>query len=89
MLADNCEARVRAQNPESEKTLREMIDDTIKTRLEQGQLDDTSLTLRELQIIADSYAASLRGIYHPRVDYPSLDIPTQPTKKTAEAAADS
>ncbi len=89
MLADNCEARVRAQNPESEKALREMIEDTIKMRLEQGQLDDTSLTLRELQLVADSYAASLRGIYHPRVDYPSLDIPTQPTKKTAEAAADS
>jgi len=58
-------------------------------RLEQGQLDDTSLTLRELQLVADSYAASLRGIYHPRVDYPSLEIPTQPTEKVVEAGADS
>ena len=89
MLADNCEARVRAQKPESEEELHWMIKDTINMRLEQGQLDDTSLTLRELQLVADSYAASLRGIYHPRVDYPSLEIPTQPTEKVVEARADS
>ena len=89
MLADNCEARVRAQKPESEEELHQMIKDTISMRLEQGQLDDTSLTLRELQLVADSYAASLRGIYHPRVDYPSLEIPTQPTEKVFEAGMDS
>ncbi len=89
MLADNCEARVRAQKPESEEELHWMIKDTINMRLEQGQLDDTSLTLRELQLVADSYAASLRGIYHPRVDYPSLEIPTQPTEKVVEAGTDS
>ncbi len=81
MLSDNCEARVRAQKPESEEELRQIIKDTINTRLEQGQFDDTSLTLRELQLIADSYTASLRGIYHPRVDYPSVEVPTRPTGK--------
>jgi cyclic-di-AMP phosphodiesterase PgpH len=77
MLADGCEARVRAQKPESEEDLREMIEDTIDNRLAHHQLDDTSFTLRELRVIKDSFVASLRGIYHPRVDYPTLNYHTQ------------
>ena len=77
MLADGCEARVRAQKPESEIELREMIEDTIDKRLAKNQLDDTSFTLRELRIVKDSFVASLRGIYHPRVDYPALNYPAE------------
>ena len=40
-----------------------------------GQLDDTRLTLLDLNEIIDSFAATLRGIYHPRLLYPSLDKP--------------
>lgn len=77
MLADGCEARVRAQKPESEKELSEVIEDTINKRLAQNQLEDTSLTLQDLQVIRDSFVASLRGIYHPRVDYPILNTSDQ------------
>lgn len=79
MLADGCEARVRAQKPESEKELRAMIEDTISARQTQNQLDDTSFTLQDLYTITESFVASLRGIYHPRVDYPALnDTPKPP-----------
>ena len=82
MLADGCEARVRAQKPETEDALREMIKDTIDKRLAQDQLHDTRLTLQELDITAETFFTNLRGIYHPRVDYPTLNIPTQPIKAT-------
>jgi putative nucleotidyltransferase with HDIG domain len=78
MLADSCEARVRAQRPEDGQALREMIKDTIDKRVADGQLDSTDITLQDLKTIADTFTASLRGIYHPRVEYPSLDVPTQP-----------
>ncbi len=81
MLADSCEARIRAQKPKTEKALRDMIKDTIDHRVQQGQLDDTAFTLQELRIVNESYEASLRGIAHPRVEYPSADIPTRPLQK--------
>ncbi len=82
MLADGCEARVRAQKPTTEDSLREMIKDTIEKRLAQDQLHDTRLNLQELNIITEAFFDNLRGIYHPRVDYPTLNIPTQPIKIT-------
>jgi hypothetical protein len=84
MLADGCEARVRAKRPPNETELRAIIKETIDTCLAAGQLEDTPLTLKDLSTIMDSFAATLKGIYHPRVEYPNLDIPTQPTAAQEE-----
>ncbi len=84
MLADGCEARVRAKRPKNEAELRAIIKDTIDSSLASGQLDDTPLTLKDLTTIADSFTATLRGIYHPRIEYPTLDIPTRPTHQQLE-----
>ncbi len=73
LLADGCEARIRAEKPKDEDELRSLIKDTIDTRVAMGQLDDTGLTLRDLSRIVDSFTATLRGIYHPRVVYPKLE----------------
>jgi len=78
MLADGCEARVRAKGPTSEDALREIIEDTVDNCLTAGQLDNTPLTLKDLSNIKESFTATLKGIYHPRVEYPSLDTDTQP-----------
>lgn len=78
MLADGCEARIRANRPETKEALREMIKDTIDKRVASGQLDQTDLTLKDLDIVVDTFTATLRGIYHPRVEYPSFDVPTRP-----------
>ncbi|MGD2158811.1 MAG: HDIG domain-containing protein [Anaerolineales bacterium] len=89
MLADGCEARVRAQRPSDAEELRAIVEDTVQDRIANGQLDDTNLTLRDLSLITETYAASLRGTYHPRVEYPSMikpgeegvgEPPTQPLK---------
>jgi membrane-associated HD superfamily phosphohydrolase len=78
MLADGCEARVRAQRPKDEEALREMVKDTVDKRVAGGQLDHTDLTLQDLDTIVETFTATLRGIYHPRVEYPSFDVPTRP-----------
>jgi len=82
MLADGCEARVRAKRPTNEADLRKLIEETVDNCLADGQLDDTPLTLKDLGIIIDSFADSLKGIYHPRVEYPAMEVPTQPTMKS-------
>jgi cyclic-di-AMP phosphodiesterase PgpH len=78
MLADGCEARVRAQRPSDVDALREMIKDTVDKRVAGGQLDYTDLTLQNLDTIINTFTATLKGIYHPRVEYPSFDVPTRP-----------
>ena len=88
MLADGCEARVRAKRPPNEAELKAIIKETIDTCLAAGQLDDTPLTLKDLTTIMDSFAATLKGIYHPRVEYPTLDVPTVPTSSLEESELD-
>lgn len=73
MLADGSEARVRAEQPKDEHELRRVIDDVIDDRVSSGQLDNTDLTLRDLERLAESYTTTLRGIYHPRIDYPKIE----------------
>jgi putative nucleotidyltransferase with HDIG domain len=87
MLADGSEARVRAERPPDENALRKVIKSVIEHRLSSGQLDETDLTLRDLDQLIDSFTTTLRGIYHPRIEYPDTkkelppkveEVPTVP-----------
>ncbi len=76
MLADGSEAVVRAGNPQSEAETRKLIKEMVDKRVAMRQLDDTTLTLRDLDTIVDAFTANLRGIYHPRIEYPHLEKST-------------
>jgi putative nucleotidyltransferase with HDIG domain len=73
MLADGSEARVRAEQPKNEQDLRKVISDVIENRVSSGQLDKTDLTLHDLERLTDSFTRTLRGIYHPRIEYPKIE----------------
>lgn len=75
MLGDGCEAYVRSQNPESDEELRNLIKEMVDRRVDMGQMNNTGLTLRDLNVIIDSFTATLKGTYHSRVDYPDDEIP--------------
>ena len=75
MLADGSEARVRAERPAGEDELHKLIKTVIEDRVAAGQLDHSRLTLQDLNEISESFFATLRGVYHPRVIYPQLDTP--------------
>jgi membrane-associated HD superfamily phosphohydrolase len=72
MLADGCEARVRAERPQNEDDMRRIIRLMAQDRLQSGQLSGVSLTLRQLDMIVDSFTETMRGVYHPRIEYPTL-----------------
>ena len=77
MLADATEARARAERPATDDDLRALIRSVIDTVQKFGQLDDTLLTLRDLNLITESFASTLRGTYHPRIPYPNAKVPDQ------------
>ncbi len=88
MLADGTEARVRAGRPGNEDELRAIVRSTIEHVQSTGQLNNTQLTLSDLNKITESFVTTLRGSYHPRIEYPKVkdapaaqDVPTTPRKE--------
>ena len=71
MLADGAEAAARSLADPTPDRIREVIDGVVRQRLEQGQLRDAPLTLRQLTIVKREFARVLGGMYHGRVDYPT------------------
>jgi len=78
MLADGAQARSRAELPETEEDLRNIVRKTIDFCQKDGQLDNTRLTLRDLNIITESFVQTLKNTYHPRIRYPEIQTPEKP-----------
>ena len=70
MMADKVEARARAEVPKSDEKLHHIINTSIDGLLQEGFLDSTNLTLRNIQTIKDSFYNTLKNTYHPRIKYP-------------------
>jgi len=73
LLADCVEASSRAMSEPSYQKLENLINRMIDERLEEGQLNNCDLTLRDLRIIKESFLGILVGVYHSRVKYPGQD----------------
>jgi putative nucleotidyltransferase with HDIG domain len=72
MLADNVEAAIRSMNLAGAGVdkLEAAVRRIIKDRLDDGQLDDADLTMKELGVMIQVFCRLLGGIYHSRVEYP-------------------
>ncbi|KGN02455.1 phosphohydrolase [Clostridium novyi A str. 4570] len=71
MLADSVEAAVRSIKEPTKGKIEEMVNNIIKARLNEGQLDNCDLTLKDLEKIRKSFLKTLSGIYHQRIEYPT------------------
>jgi putative nucleotidyltransferase with HDIG domain len=71
MLADGVEAAARVLHEPTPEKIRNVVDHIVRQRMEQGQLDDAPLTLRQIEIIKDEFTRVLVGMYHNRIDYPA------------------
>ncbi|WP_164968373.1 HD family phosphohydrolase [Clostridium tetani] len=71
MLADSVEAAVRSISDPTKGKIEEMVNNIIKGRLNEGQLDNCDLTLKDIDKIRNSFVKILLGIYHQRIEYPT------------------
>ncbi len=70
MLADTVEAASRTlQNP-SAKRIEELVNEIIESKFREGQINESSLTLRGLMKISIAFRRYLTGVYHSRIEYP-------------------
>jgi putative nucleotidyltransferase with HDIG domain len=77
MLADGVEASVRSLDEKDERSIREMVDRIVEARLEDGQLDDAELTLKNIAQIKEAFVQQLLGMYHQRIKYPDNVVPLE------------
>lgn len=70
MLADASEATSRTLKHPTPQTIEQVVRKIIKDRLEDGQLDESNLTLKELDTIARTFTRVLTGMFHQRIEYP-------------------
>jgi len=73
MLADGCEAAVRAKGPSSVEELSEIVRKVVADRVACNQLSDCPLTLHDLDVIRESFTLTLQGVFHPRIQYPETN----------------
>jgi len=74
MLADTCEAAVRSKMTVEGAKIEDMdafVRVLIKDKLEDGQLNDSGLSIKDLDSIAKAFMRVFKGMYHERVPYPS------------------
>ena len=81
MLSDGVEASVRSLEEKDEVSIRGMVNRIVDARVEDGQLDDAELTLRNIAQIKEAFVQQLLGMYHTRIQYPDNVVPMEQPKR--------
>ena len=76
MLADGCEARARAELPGNTDEMSILVNKVFDHVLKEGQLDNSTLTLRDISTIKESFIGTLSNQHHPRLQYPETQNST-------------
>jgi cyclic-di-AMP phosphodiesterase PgpH len=80
MLADSIEATVKSLEKPTPKRIEDIVDGTIRSKLEDGQFDHCELTMREIHETGEAILEALIGFIGPRIEYPE-----EPDGKTRPA----
>ncbi|OGD79162.1 MAG: hypothetical protein A2Y64_08475 [Candidatus Coatesbacteria bacterium RBG_13_66_14] len=83
MLADAVESASRTLSNTSVSAIRLLVRNVVNSRFMDGQLAECDLTLADLSTISDSFASTLTGILHSRVEYPE-EISAKDAVETGE-----
>ncbi len=75
MLSDTAEAAVRSIKNPTPQQVRENIDRLVRGKLDDGQLSECPLTMRDISGICEAFAKVLAGVFHERIEYPKTAIP--------------
>jgi cyclic-di-AMP phosphodiesterase PgpH len=87
MLADSVESAARVLQDPTPERLRDLVERIVAGKIANKQLDESPLTLRDIQIVKQQLAYVLNGMYHHRIDYPPQPTLQVPPPAPDEAAA--
>jgi membrane-associated HD superfamily phosphohydrolase len=91
MCSDSVEAAVRSLDDPTPAQIRAMVTRLVDARAQEGELDDSGITLHELNVIKEKLVAMLTTIYNKRVPYPGQEKTLAPEdwKAAGESVAES
>lgn len=84
MLADTIEAAARSLPDPSPEKIDALIHKLVRSKLNDGQLDESDLTFGDLEKICSAFSTVLTGVFHERIEYPDVKLPPR-TEARAEA----
>lgn len=70
LLCDTIEAAVRSMNNPTPEAIEEFIVKLVRGKLQDGQLSQSPLTLRDIDAICQACTTVLNGVFHERIEYP-------------------
>jgi len=80
MLADTVEAAARSMPEPNREKVAELIHRLIRAKIDDGQLDESPITFRDLATIEEAFMTVLTGAFHERIEYPVLDVKAKPVE---------
>lgn len=83
MMADSVEAAVRSLSSPTQDKVEGLIEKIIQDKLKDGQLDESNLTLKDIDIIKKTFLNVILSIFHERIEYPDMDIKEEDGGKTS------
>ena len=89
LLCDTIEAAVRSMQNPTPDAIEDFIVKLVRGKLQDGQLSNSPLTLRDIDRICHACATVLNGVFHERIEYPDppAHIPQTKEHPTAEPPA--
>lgn len=72
MLADSVEAASKSAEFENEEDIKTLVDKIIEMKLQEEQLDNGNISLKDLKIIKEVFTKRLIAAYHTRIKYPKV-----------------
>lgn len=87
MLADSIESAARVLPEPTPERIRALVERIVETKISLGQLEEAPLTLNELARIKEQFVIGLSGIYHQRIDYPTMREESESPVAPSEAPA--
>ncbi len=69
MLADSVEASVRGERVDQKEEIIKFIDTIVDSKIEDGQLNNSELSFKDIKKIKDAFGKVLVSIYHERISY--------------------
>ncbi|MBN1285219.1 MAG: HDIG domain-containing protein [Anaerolineae bacterium] len=86
MIADGCESAMRAVRPSGEEEITALVNKIISHKMSAEQFDECDLTLHDLDLVRDTIVSSLKGVFHPRPQYPDDETAQAPEAARLPAA---
>lgn len=88
MIADGAEASVRSLEEHTPENIRAIVKKIVDSVVADGQLDESTVTMRELTAIRESLINTLINIYHQRISYPGFNPPSKTIGEVEREMAD-